>query len=200
MQLWDASQLSGIPIADIPVYSYSQHESFQYEANGPAVLAATPPCKNLRLVVSESDRTIRNWKPLAGFPQAFVVCQKAGNNQCLCLSRMKREKEASNPSKTKPAVLKREIIAPAADLLASELAKLPPGLLRIMMNQVQENRSEDGPWLIAYGATDEELALKQAEIILKWHCSDWKSPETNRGMAAGILEFAGLPSPWSDAP
>lgn len=200
LQLEPASTAAGIPIADEPVYNYSDHESFMYEKRGEAILSAQPPCKNLRLVTAGGSDLQRDLARLPDFSGVFVVCQKAGNNQCACLNQMKRKEQSTNPSKTRPAALAKEIIAPAADILAAELATIPRGLLRIMMNEVREtyldHERKEG-WLEPReGMPDEELPRKMAENILKWHCQDWKSPATNRAYAAALLHFAGLRAPW----
>lgn len=204
------TEACGVPVADNPYYNYNEHEKFRYKAHPQDILDATPRCPNLRLVIMNYDGVVRQNADspgaVPGHPDIGIACQKPGNH-CRCLAQRDRAEQAANPDRTSPARLKREIIAPAASALAAELAKLPPGLLRIVTGHARTRTKYDelvdGRIAVIVepdGVSDEDLTIRTAENILTLHLSEFASPEKNRRIATELLSVAGIHSPWMPLP
>lgn len=202
-------EVCGVPAADNPYYNYNEHEDFRYKAHPQDILGATPRCPNLRLVIMNHDNTVRqsvgDAGAVPGHPDTAIICQKPGNH-CRCLSRRDRAEQAANPTSTSAAKLKREIIAPAASALAPELAKLPPGLLRVLTGRLRRSTEFDevdgkvSTMIVLHGVPDEELAMSVAEACFASQLFDFWSPEKNRRIATDLLTMAGAHSPWMPLP
>lgn len=191
-----ASQAVNIPSAEEPSYDYSLHESFSFESQRDAILAAEPRCPNLRLAVLNERYHPSNFATVEGHPGVAVVCQKPGNH-CRCLAKARTSGAA--PDKTKPAVLNKEIIDPAAGVLADALAQVHPGIVRLLGNHVRvENdySAAKAPPSVVATPPDEDVLRKVARSVFEWHIKDWRSPDMNREIAAQLLALAGLRAPW----
>jgi ParB/RepB/Spo0J family partition protein len=191
-----ASQAVNIPSAEEPFYDYSLHESFSFTSQRDAILAAEPRCPNLRLAVLNKRDHPSNFATIEGHPGVAVVCQKPGNH-CRCLAKARTSGAA--PDKTKPAVLEKEIIQPAAAVLADALISVHPGIVRLLGNHLRldnDYSAAKAPPAVVATVPDEDVLRKVARSVFEWHIKDWRSPDMNRAIAAQLLALAGLRAPW----
>ena len=190
-----AGQAVNIPPAELPFYNYGHHEGFTFESKRDAILTAEPRCPNLRLALLGKEHP-SNFATVDGHPNVAIVCQKPGTH-CRCLAKARTSGAA--PDKTRPAVLEKDIIQPAAAVLADSLAPLHPGIIRLLGNHLRiENAYNDAKAAPAVEAlrSDEEALDKVSRSVFEWHCKDWRSPDHNREIAAQLLALAGLRAPW----
>ncbi len=194
-----AFEATRIQPAEQPYYSYGEHESFSYESHGPAILAAQPRCPNLRLVMLTNEHR-SNFAQPDGFPDVAIVCQKSGNHQCSCLRKAKQADAATGAgNSTKPAILNKEIIQPAADMLALYLADIHPGILRLLGDYLRIDNgygTNEAPVNVVDIYTPAEVVSKLARAPFERHCKEWRSPANNRLIAEQLLNVAGLRAPW----
>jgi ParB/RepB/Spo0J family partition protein len=191
-----ASQAVNIPSAEEPFYDYSLHESFSFTSQRDAILAAEPRCPNLRLAVLNKRDHPSNFATIEGHPGVAVVCQKPGNH-CRCLAKARTSGAA--PDKTKPAVLEKEIIQPAAAVLADALISVHPGIVRLLGNHLRldnDYSAAKAPPAVVATVPDADALKKVSRSVFEWHCKDWRSPDLNRAIAAQLLAVAGLRAPW----
>lgn len=189
--LMGASIQSGINVADQPWLNSSQHEDFTYTGDaGRAVLAQEPRCKNMRLVTLPPNTIRTGLAHVDGHPEAIVVCQKAGNNQCACLNKA-RSKTTGSPhaDRTSGKELKA-IQRPCIDVLAEQLATLPPGLLAVVSLRFHTEYKTD---LVEPDFNDMPREIARRALNT---CSEYVSPARNRRIAEQILSLAGLRAPW----
>lgn len=194
--LMAASQAVNIPAAELPFYSYGPHESFYFESQRDAILTAEPRCPNLRLALLGRQDNPSNYATVDGHPNVAVVCQKPGNH-CRCLAKARTSGAALN--KTKPAVLEKEIIQPAAAVLADALISVHPGIVRLLGNHVRMDNdysAAKAPPVVVATYPDPDVLKKVTHSVFEWHCKDWRSPDLNRQIAAQLLAIAGLRAPW----
>ena len=192
MKLMGASIESGIPIADKPIWDNQHHEDFTYTGEaGRAVLAQEPRCKNMRLVVAPPNQRQPNLTTVEGHPEAVIVCQKAGNNQCACLNKARKTiDDVSQPNRTSGCAL-RELQKPCIDLLAEQFRSLPPGLLALASQRFHFDYSDHR--IVSTDGAD--LAAKLATRALNT-LSPYTGVEANRSKAEQIMDLAGLRAPW----
>lgn len=192
-----ASEATGIPAANQPFYSYDKHESFSYASQSAAgILTAEPRCLNLRLALLDGNVHPSNYATVDGHPQVAIVCQKPGNH-CRCLAKARNSDAAT--SKTKPAVLEKEIIQPAAAVLADALAQVPPGIVRLLGDHVRidnDYSAAKAPPAVVATYPDPDVLKKVTRRVFEQHCNDWRSPDHNRAIAAQLLSLAGVRAPW----
>lgn len=194
--LMAASQAVNIPPAELPFYSYNPHESFCFESQRDAILTAEPRCPNLRLALLGRHNHPSNFATVDGHPNVAVVCQKPGN-RCRCLA--KARTSGAKPDKTTPAVLEKEIIQPAAAVLADALISVHPGIVRLLGNHVRIDNNYSAakaPPVVVATYPDPDVLKKVTHNVFEWHCKDWRSPDLNRQIAAQLLALAGLRAPW----
>lgn len=194
--LMAASQAVNIPAAELPFYSYDPHESFFFGSQRDAILTAEPRCPNLRLALLGRQDHPSNFATVDGHPNVAVVCQKPGNH-CRCLA--KARTSGAKPDKTKPAVLEKEIIQPAAAVLAEALAQVPPGVLSVLADRIRlENdySTAKAPLAIVPIHADTDALAAISRRPFEQHCKDYRSPDLNRQIAAQLLALAGLRAPW----
>lgn len=196
--LMAASQAVNIPPAELPFYSYGPHENFAYLDERDArteILTAEPRCPNLRLALLDGQHG-SNFATVDGHPNVAIVCQKPGN-YCRCLAKARTSGAA--PNKTKPAMLEKEIIQPAAAILADALAQVHPGIVRLLGNHVRldnDYSAAKAPPVVVATYPDPDVLKKVTHSVFEWHCKDWRSPDLNRQIAAQLLAIAGLRAPW----
>lgn len=197
--LMAASQAVNIPPAELPFYNSGHHESFAYLDQHDArteILTAEPRCPNLRLALLDNRQHSSNYATVDGHPNVAIVCQKPGNH-CRCLA--KARTSGAKPDKTKPAVLEKEIIQPAAAVLADALAQVHPGIVRLLGNHVRldnDYSAAKAPPAVVATVPDADALKKVSRSVFEWHCKDWRSPDLNRSIAAQLLALAGLRAPW----
>lgn len=194
--LMAASQAVNIPAAELPFYNCNPHESFYFESQRDAILTAEPRCPNLRLALLGRQDNPSIYATVDGHPNVAVVCQKPGNH-CRCLAKARTSGAA--PNKTKPAVLEKEIIQPAAAVLADALSRVHPGIVRLLGNHVRldnDYSAAKAPPAVVATVPDADALKKVSRSIFEWHCKDWRSPDLNRQIAAQLLAIAGLRAPW----
>lgn len=189
--LMAASIQSGINVADQPWLNSSQHEDFTYTGDaGAAVLKQQPRCKNLRLVALPPKYHRVGLTQVDGHPEAFVVCQKAGNNQCACLNKARNAATGSPHADRTSGKELKAIQQPCIDVLAAHLATLPPGLLTVASLRFH----------VAYDTKaitpdNNDIPREVAQRALN-QCTEYVSPAVNRRIAEQILSLAGLRAPW----
>lgn len=191
-----ASQAVNIPPAEQPFYDYDKHERFSFESQRDAILTTEPPCPNIRLALLGRQEHPRNFATVDGHPNVVVVCQMPGNH-CRCLAKARTSGAALN--KTKPAMLEKEIIQPAAAVLADALAQVHPGIVRLLGNHVRldnDYSAAKAPPAVVATVPDADALKKVSRSVFEWHCKDWRSPDLNRSIAAQLLALAGLRAPW----
>lgn len=194
--LQSAREATGLPSAEQPFYDYGKHESFSFESQRDAILNAETRCPNLRLALLGRQDHPSNFATVDGHPNVAIVCEKPGNH-CRCLAKAKTL--GPNPNKTKPAVLNKEIIEPAAAVLADALDQIHPGIVRLLGNHVRvENdySAAKAPPAVVATHPDPDVLQKVARSVFEWHIKDWRSPDMNREIAAQLLALAGLRAPW----
>jgi len=194
--LMAASQAVNIPAAELPFYSCTPHESFYFESQRDAILTTEPRCPNLRLALLNRQDNPSIYATVDGHPNVAIVCQKPGNH-CRCLAKARTSGAA--PNKTKPAMLEKEIIQPAAAILADALAQVHPGIVRLLGNHVRLDNAYSAakaPPAVVATVPDADARTKVSRSVFEWHCKDWRSPDLNRAIAAQLLAVAGLRAPW----
>jgi ParB family chromosome partitioning protein len=191
-----ASQAVNIPSAEQPFYTSSDHESFSYESQRDAILTAEPRCPNLRLALLGNNQHPSNYATVEGHPKVAIVCQKPGN-YCRCLAKARTSGAA--PNKTKPAMLEKEIIQPAAAVLAEALAAIDPGILCLLSNKIRldnDYSAAKAPLAVVQTIDSPAVIEKVSRIPFEQHCKDYRSPDLNREIAAALLALTGLRAPW----
>jgi hypothetical protein len=204
-RLAGASAVAGVPVADVPLYSSTWHEDFQFSAYK-EVVTARPACPNLRVVEVRTGTAEGLPGKVEGFPRAALVCQKKGNHQCACIQKRAKAVQKTDATKTTPGVVKA-IVREAAEVVvkAMQASAIDPDLIRLIIGAVRLTRNYESVKADKFGVAKAEpldsdtVLLYAAEMVFQRHVGDYRSPAQNRAVCAGLLQLAGLESPWEDA-